>query len=68
MSEQGLAQLGQVLAHSLPEGQPVGALVGVFFIRNIGVFSEGLVFAVLVGNLIHPLLDKIRPKALGKVE
>jgi electron transport complex protein RnfD len=37
------------------------------FIRNIGVFSEGLVFAILVGNLIQPLLDKIRPKALGKV-
>jgi electron transport complex protein RnfD len=38
------------------------------FIRNIGVFSEGLVFAILVGNLVQPLLDKIRPKALGKVE
>jgi len=38
------------------------------FIRNIGVFAEGLVFAILVGNLIQPLLDKIRPKALGKVE
>lgn len=37
------------------------------FIRNIGVFAEGLVFAVLVGNLLQPLLDKIRPKALGKV-
>ncbi len=37
------------------------------FIRNIGVFAEGLVFAVLVGNLIQPLLDKIRPQALGKV-
>jgi len=47
-----------------------GALVGsiAVLIRNIGVFAEGLVFAVLVGNLIQPLLDKIRPKALGKVE
>lgn len=47
-----------------------GAVIGtiVVFIRNIGVFAEGLVFAVLVGNLIQPLLDKIRPKALGKVE
>lgn len=46
-----------------------GAVVGsiAVLIRNIGVFAEGLVFAVLVGNLIHPLLDKIRPKALGKV-
>jgi electron transport complex protein RnfD len=46
-------------------GATAGAVA--VFIRNIGVFSEGLVFAVLVGNLIQPLLDKIRPKALGKV-
>jgi electron transport complex protein RnfD len=46
-----------------------GACAGAIsvFIRNIGVFAEGLVFAILVGNLIQPLLDKIRPKALGKV-
>jgi electron transport complex protein RnfD len=46
-----------------------GAAIGsiAVLIRNIGVFAEGLVFAVLVGNLIQPLLDKIRPKALGKV-
>jgi electron transport complex protein RnfD len=47
-------------------GATGGAVV--VFIRNIGVFSEGLVFAILVGNLVQPLLDKIRPKALGKVE
>lgn len=46
-------------------GVVVGAIA--VFIRNIGVFAEGLVFAVLVGNLIQPLLDKIRPQALGKV-
>jgi electron transport complex protein RnfD len=47
-----------------------GALGGAVtvFIRNIGVFAEGMVFAILVGNLLQPLLDKIRPKALGKVE
>jgi Na+-translocating ferredoxin:NAD+ oxidoreductase subunit D len=45
----------------------VGGAVAVF-IRNIGVFAEGLVFAILVGNLLQPLLDKIRPKVLGKVE
>jgi electron transport complex protein RnfD len=46
-----------------------GAVTGAIavFIRNIGVFAEGLVFAVMVGNLVQPLLDKIRPKALGKV-
>jgi electron transport complex protein RnfD len=36
-------------------------------IRNIGVYVDGVILAVLVINLIQPLLDKIRPKALGKV-
>ena len=47
-----------------------GAAGGVItvLIRNIGAFPEGLVFAILVINLVQPLLDKIRPKALGKVE
>jgi electron transport complex protein RnfD len=36
-------------------------------IRNIGVFPDGVVFAILVMNLVNPLLDKIRPKAIGKV-
>ena len=45
----------------------IGGAVTVF-IRTIGVFAEGLVFAILVGNLLQPLLDKIRPRALGKVE
>jgi electron transport complex protein RnfD len=46
-----------------------GALVGTVtvMIRNIGAFPDGLVFALLVGNLVQPLLDKIRPNALGKV-
>jgi electron transport complex protein RnfD len=46
-----------------------GAVIGsvVVFIRNIGVFADGLPYAVLVGNLIQPLVDKIRPRALGKV-
>jgi Na+-translocating ferredoxin:NAD+ oxidoreductase subunit D len=46
-------------------GTTIGSIV--VFIRNIGAFAEGLAFAVLVGNLIQPLLDKIRPRALGKV-
>lgn len=37
-------------------------------IRNIGAYADGVIFAILVINLINPLLDKIRPKALGKVE
>jgi electron transport complex protein RnfD len=44
----------------------VGGIITVL-IRSIGAFADGLVYAVLVINLIQPLLDKIRPKALGKV-
>lgn len=46
-----------------------GAAGGVItvLIRSIGAFPDGLVYAILVINLIQPLLDKIRPKALGKV-
>ncbi len=36
-------------------------------IRNIGSHVDGVVFAVLIINILNPLLDKIRPKALGKV-
>lgn len=36
-------------------------------IRNIGDFTDGVLYAVLLMNLVNPLLDKIRPKALGKV-
>jgi len=46
-----------------------GAAGGIItvLIRNIGVFVDGVVYAILVINLINPLLDKIRPKAIGKV-
>jgi electron transport complex protein RnfD len=46
-----------------------GALAGfmVVLIRNIGAFADGVMFAILIGNTINPLVDKIRPKALGKV-
>jgi electron transport complex protein RnfD len=36
-------------------------------IRNIGSFPDGVVFAILIMNILNPLLDKIRPKAIGKV-
>jgi len=36
-------------------------------IRNIGVHIDGVMFALLIMNIANPLLDKIRPKALGKV-
>jgi electron transport complex protein RnfD len=46
-----------------------GATGGIMtvLIRNIGVYVDGVILAVLIINLIQPLLDKIRPKALGKV-
>ncbi|KPJ77391.1 MAG: electron transporter RnfD [Deltaproteobacteria bacterium SG8_13] len=46
-----------------------GAAGGVLtvLIRSIGAFEDGVIYAVLVINLVQPLLDKIRPKALGKV-
>ncbi|MFH0730877.1 MAG: RnfABCDGE type electron transport complex subunit D [Pseudomonadota bacterium] len=46
-----------------------GAMGGMMtvLIRSIGVYPDGVVFAILVINLVSPLLDKIRPKALGKV-
>jgi electron transport complex protein RnfD len=46
-----------------------GALGGVMtvLIRNIGAYVDGVFFAILLINLINPLVDKIRPKAIGKV-
>ncbi|MBW1720902.1 MAG: RnfABCDGE type electron transport complex subunit D [Deltaproteobacteria bacterium] len=45
-----------------------GAMAGVLtvLIRNIGFFVDGVVFAVLLVNLANPLLDRIRPKAMGR--
>jgi electron transport complex protein RnfD len=36
-------------------------------IRNIGAYIDGVILAILVINLVNPLLDKIRPQALGRV-
>ena len=46
-----------------------GAVGGIMtmVIRNVGMFPDGVIFAILLINLINPLVDKIRPKALGKV-
>ena len=46
-----------------------GALGGIMtvLIRNIGAWSDGVILAILLINLINPLVDKIRPKAIGKV-
>jgi len=46
-----------------------GALGGMLtvLIRNIGNDADGVVYAILVMNALNPLLDKIRPKAIGRV-
>lgn len=46
-----------------------GAAGGIItvLIRNIGVYTDGVLYAILVINLIQPLVDKIRPQAVGKV-
>jgi H+/Na+-translocating ferredoxin:NAD+ oxidoreductase subunit D len=44
----------------------VGGIMTVL-IRNIGIYVDGAILAILLINLLNPLLDKIRPKALGKV-
>lgn len=43
-----------------------GAGVLTVLVRNIGAFADGVVFAILMMNIANPLLDKIRPKAMGK--
>jgi len=44
----------------------LGGGVLTVLIRNIGAFPDGVVFAVLIMNLLNPLLDKIRPRAIGR--
>jgi len=46
-----------------------GALAGLMtvLVRNIGAYADGVPFSILLLNLANPLLDKIRPKAIGKV-
>ncbi len=44
-----------------------GAGVLTVLIRNLGFFVDGIVFAILIMNILNPLLDKIQPQAIGKV-
>ncbi len=54
-----------------PKGQMVyAAFAGliVVIIRNFGAYPEGVTYAILLANIITPLLDKyIRPKVYGYV-
>lgn len=38
----------------------------IILMRNIGIYSDGTVLAILLINLVNPIVDNIRPKALGK--
>jgi electron transport complex protein RnfD len=38
----------------------------VILVRNIGIYPDGTVLAILLINLVNPLIDLIKPKALGK--
>ena len=38
----------------------------IILMRNIGIYADGTVLAILLLNLVNPLIDTIRPKALGK--
>lgn len=44
----------------------LGGGVLTILIRNLGAYSDGAVFAVLLMNLLTPILDRIRPKAMGR--
>ncbi|PKN28862.1 MAG: electron transporter RnfD [Deltaproteobacteria bacterium HGW-Deltaproteobacteria-21] len=44
----------------------IGAGFLTVMIRNVGFYVDGVIFAVLMMNLASPLIDKIRPKALGR--
>jgi len=45
-----------------------GLIAGIMtiLIRNIGSYIDGSLLAILLLNTANPLLDKIKPKALGK--
>ncbi|MBW2066077.1 MAG: RnfABCDGE type electron transport complex subunit D [Deltaproteobacteria bacterium] len=45
-----------------------GAMAGFLtvLVRNVGAFVDGAVFSVLLMNIANPMIDKIRPRALGR--
>ena len=42
------------------------AAVMIILMRNIGAYADGTVLAILLLNVVNPLIDTIRPKVLGK--
>ena len=73
----GFSLIGALFLATDDSASPVNTLAMVIYgatggimtilIRNIGLYPDGVIFAILLINLINPLVDKIRPKALGKV-
>ena len=45
----------------------VGCGILTVIIRLYGKYPDGVVFAILLMNMVNPLLDKIRPRVIGKV-
>lgn len=45
-----------------------GVIAGIMtvLIRNIGAYIDGTILAILIVNIANPLIDKIKPRALGK--
>ncbi len=46
----------------------IGCGVLTMVIRNWGIYVDGVPFAILLMNSVAPLLDRIRTKAIGRVE
>jgi electron transport complex protein RnfD len=44
-------------------GLIAGAMVVI--IRTYGAYPDGVPFAIMVANLLSPLLDRLRPKYFG---
>ena len=44
----------------------LGCGIMIILIRNIGKFSDGVVLAIILMNIVSPLIDKIRSKSRGK--
>jgi electron transport complex protein RnfD len=73
----GFALIGAFFLATDDSASPVNSLAMLIYgatggvmtilIRNVGQYPDGVIFAILLINLINPLVDKIRPKALGKV-
>ena len=55
-----------------PRGQFIyAALCGVLVcvIRNFGAYPEGVTYAILIGNIVTPLIDKYdKPKLYGRLK